>query len=90
MECYKSDNTYLVYNEVTRLICLEIAENHEKGRLEVTHYGREEVAAQTIFSPQFDLDVEIEKPEDKDFERVIIRTGYDTVSWEHCDGSVAM
>lgn len=79
------DNTYLVYDEVERWLHLEITENHERGCLEVTHYGRGEVAVQTIFSPQFNLEVEIEKPEDKDFERVIIRTGYDTVSWEHCD-----
>jgi hypothetical protein len=79
------DNTYLVYNEEERWLALEVSENHERGCLEVTHYGREEVAVQTIFSPQFNLEVEIEKPEDKDFERVIIRTGYDTVSWEHCD-----
>lgn len=80
-----TDNTYLVYDEVERWLHLEIAENHERGYLEVTHYGREEVAVQTIFSPQFSLEVEIEKPKDKAFEVVIIRTGYDTVSWEHID-----
>ena len=79
------DNTYLVYDEVERWLHLEITENHERGCLEVTHYGRGEVAVQTIFSPQFSLEVEIEKPENKDFEVVIIRTGYDTVSWEHVD-----
>lgn len=79
-----TDNTYLVYDE-EHWLALEIAENHEKGCLEVTHYGSEEISARTIFSPQFNLEVEIEKPADKDFERVTIRTGYDTVSWEHCD-----
>lgn len=77
------DNNYWVReNGVT---ILEVMENHERGCLEVSHYGRNEVAIQTIFSPQFNLEVEIEKPEDKDFERVIIRTGYDTVSWEHLE-----
>ena len=79
------DNTYLVYDEEERWLALEVAENHERGCLEVSHYGREEVVVQTIFSPQFSLEVEIEKPEGKNFERIIIRTGYDTVSWEHCD-----
>lgn len=79
------DNTYLVYDGEERWLALEVTENHERGCLEITHYGREEVAVQTIFSPQFNLEVEIEKPENKDFERIIIRTGYDTVSWEHCD-----
>lgn len=82
------DNTYLVYNEEERWLTLEVSENHERGCLEVTHYGREEVAVQTIFSPQFNLEVEIEKPVDKNFEQVIIRTGYDTVSWEHCDDPI--
>lgn len=82
------DNTYLVYDERERWLILEVSENHKRECLEVTHYGREEVAVQTIFSPQFNLEVEIEKPEDKDFERVIIRTGYDTVSWEHCDDPI--
>jgi hypothetical protein len=82
------DNTYLVYDEEERWLILEVSENHKRGCLEVTHYGREEVAVQTIFSPQFNLEVEIEKPEDKDFERVVIRTGYDTVSWEHCDDPI--
>ena len=80
-----TDNTYLVYNEEERWLALEIAENHERGCLEVTHYGREEIAVQTIFSPHFNLEVEIEKPVDKSFERIVIRTGYDTVSWGHCD-----
>ena len=79
------DNTYLVYDGEERWLVLEVTENHERGCLEITHYGREEVAVQTIFSPQFNLGVEIEKPENKDFERIVIRTGYDTVSWEHCD-----
>lgn len=79
------DSTYLVYDEVEGWLHLEIAENHERGCLEVSHYGREEVVVQTVFSPHFNLEVEIEKPEGKNFERVIIRTGYDTVSWEHCD-----
>ena len=79
-----TDNTYLVYDE-ERWLALEIAENHGRGCLEVTHYGREEIAVQTIFSPHFNLEVEIEMPTDKAFERVIIRTAYDTVSWEHCD-----
>lgn len=82
------DNTYLVYNEEERWLTLEVSENHERGCLEVTHYGREEVAVQTIFSPQFNLEVGIEKPVDKNFEQVIIRTGYDTVSWEHCDDPI--
>lgn len=80
-----TDSTYLVYDEVEGWLHLEITENHERGCLEVTHYGREEVAVQTIFSPQVSLGVEIEKPADKAFERVVIRTGYDTVSWEHID-----
>lgn len=88
------DNTYLVYDEEERWLILEVSEDHKRGCLEVTqclevtNYGRKEVAVQTIFSPQFNLEVEIEKPEDKDFERVIIKTGYDTVSWKHCDDPI--
>lgn len=77
-----STNTYMVVENGK--IILEVSDNMEKGCLEVTHYGSHETAVQTIFSPQFNLEVEIEKPADKDFERVIIRTGFDTVSWEHC------
>ena len=77
------DNNYWVREDGVTV--LEVMENHERGCLEVSHYGRKEVAVQTIFSPQFNLEVEIKKPEDKDFEVVIIRTGYDTVSWEHLE-----
>ena len=79
------DDTYLVYDGEERWLALEVTENHERGCLEVTHYGRGEVAVQTIFSPHFNLEIEIEKPADKAFEQVVIRTGYDTVSWEHID-----
>ena len=41
------DNTYLVFSEEEWCV-LEVAENHERGCLEVTHYGSEDIAVQTI------------------------------------------
>lgn len=78
------DNTYLVYDEVERWLILEISENKYSSCLEVSHYGREEVVIHTVFSPEEALSVSIEKREDKDFERIIIKSRYPTVSWEHC------
>lgn len=79
------DNTYLVYDEEERWLILEIFENEYSCCLEVSHYGREEVVVQTVFSPEEALSVSIEERPDKAFKRVVIKSRYPTVSWEHND-----
>lgn len=85
----RNNEQWLVHED--GMLVLEIWDVGAANQLEITHYGRHETAivieTKKPANDGITTSVEVHKPEDKDFERVIIHTFWTTVVHEHCDGT---